>query len=529
MSILYEKTNYNPLVIIRVAVYIRFSSHKQADSYSVEYQKEECMKYIENRGYKFVCYYIDEAKTAKKTAGRDALEKMLSDAGKNKFDKIIVYSFSRSFRNTRDALNTNFDLMENYGIVIESVIEPVDMTSPHGKFSATNLFSMHELQSNITAAHVKSGMNMAAIQGYYLGGYVPYGYDLYETGEFTRGKPRKKYIINEKEAENVREMFRLYAENFSLNFIQQAMKERGVIGRKGKVISFQTICRILRNVFYIGIRKYEIKGYEKIYLPETVPIIIDMQTWQTVQQRHREYKEAMPVKPRKTKRLYALTGKLVCAKCGAHLTGTYKGNKRNEKWSYSYYHCTNKKGRNTCDLLNIRKDFVETFCLNEIKSKILNPESIQNIAAFILSKATETPQDIKAEQSKLTRRKNQLMENIQAARKKEIEAKEEKDEIEMQISQNIISDYKQEVKQINEKLDALANMSEAEITHDSIEQYLNHLLNSAESTDENVIKSLFDKLIEKLLFMTIKLLFILSSIFMPNMGITYRMGNRSLV
>lgn len=377
MSILYESTVDKVFVLVRAAVYIRFSSHKQADSFSIEYQKEECLRYIEAKGYKFVKFYIDEAKTAKKTAGREQLEQMISDAGKDKFDKIIVFSFSRSFRNTRDALNYNHDLMEQYGIIIESVIEPVDMTSPHGKYSATNLFSMHELQSNITAAHVKSGMNISARQGYYLGGYVPYGYDLYETGEFTRGKPRKKFKINEEEAENVREMFRLYAQNFSLTFIQQTMKDKSVKGRKGKVISYQTICRILRNVFYIGIREYKIKGYEKIYLPDTVPVIIDMNTWNAVQQRHADYKETMPVAPRQTKRLYALTGKLVCAKCGAHLTGVYKGSKRKESWSYSYYHCTNKKGRNTCDLLNIRKDFVETFCLQEIKKHILNPESIK--------------------------------------------------------------------------------------------------------------------------------------------------------
>lgn len=59
---------------IRACVYIRFSSQKQADSFSVEYQKEECLRYIENEGYTFVKFYIDEAKTAKKTAGREALE-----------------------------------------------------------------------------------------------------------------------------------------------------------------------------------------------------------------------------------------------------------------------------------------------------------------------------------------------------------------------------------------------------------------------------------------------------------------------
>lgn len=193
----------------RAVIYIRYSSHRQAESFSIEYQVSECTKFIELNDYELVGTYIDEAKSGKKTAGRDAFDSMIFDASQDKFDKIIVFSFSRSFRNTRDALNYNHELNEKYGIVIQSVIEPIDMTNPHGKFSGTNLFAMHELQADIIAAHVKSGMYFAAQQGYYLGGFVPFGYELFETGEMTRGKARKKYRPNESEAELVKEMFDL--------------------------------------------------------------------------------------------------------------------------------------------------------------------------------------------------------------------------------------------------------------------------------------------------------------------------------
>ena len=195
---------------------------------SIEYQQEECLKHIERKGYKFVGEYIDKAKTGKKTAGREALEEMLYDAGRNKFDRIIVFSFSRSFRNTRDALNTNHELMEKHNIAIESVIEPIDLTTAHGKFSGTNLFAMHELQSDIIAAHVRSGMYIAAKQGYYLGGPVPFGYGTYETGEFTRGKARKKYCINEEEAEVVKLIFQMYADGFSVIYIRDELQNRDI-------------------------------------------------------------------------------------------------------------------------------------------------------------------------------------------------------------------------------------------------------------------------------------------------------------
>lgn len=497
MSIDYSNSEKENAHNIRAAVYIRFSSHKQIGSFSVDYQKEECLKYIENKGYRFTKFYIDEAKTGKKTAGREALEQMLVEAGRNKFDRIVVYSFSRSFRNTRDALNYNHELMEKYDINIESVIEPVDMRSPHGKYGATNLFAMHELQSNVTAAHVKSGMNVGAQNGYYLGGYVPLGYELYETGEIARGKPKKKYRVNEAEAVIIKDIYEMYSAYYSLNYIQQEMKKRNVYGRKGKIISLQTIYNILRNPFYIGIRDYKIKGYERIYLENAVPIIIERRLWNAVQERHREYKENHPVIPRKTKRLYALTGKLVCAKCGAHLTGVYKGNKRKENWSYAYYHCTNKKGRNTCDLLNIRKDFIEKYCLDQIKKHILNPEKITEIAAEIVAQNKNQPLQISSEKKQLEKRKAELNAFIKEANKKEIEAKAKKDRIEIESVQDIILDYKAELTHIYEVLERLQDIEETTVTEESVEKFLYGLLKDADNSDPQIIKALFDKLIEK--------------------------------
>lgn len=244
----------------KAVIYIRYSSHKQDQSFSIEYQVSECTRFISTQGYELVDTYVDKAKTGKKVAGRGAFDKMIRDAANKKFDKIIVFSFSRSFRNTREALNYNHELYEKYGIVIQSVIEPIDMTNPHGKFSGTQLFAMHELQSDITAAHVRSGMYIAAQQGYFLGGYVPYGYEVYGTNEFTRGKERKKYRPNEKEAAIVREMFDLYADGFSLNFVQRHVRDLGVLGRRGEVMGLQTVARILKNPFYIGTREYAIKG-----------------------------------------------------------------------------------------------------------------------------------------------------------------------------------------------------------------------------------------------------------------------------
>ncbi len=478
--------------MIRAVIYIRFSSKQQAESFSIEYQQEECLKYIERQGYKYIGEYIDKAKTGKKTAGREALEEMIYDAGRDKFDRIIVFSFSRSFRNTRDALNTNHELMEKHGIAIESVIEPIDLTTAHGKFSGTNLFAMHELQSDILAAHVKSGMYVAAKQGYYLGGTVPFGYSLYETGEFSRGKARKKYCVNEEEAEIIKLVFKMYADGFSTVYIRDELQKRDIRSkRNGGFIPNQTIGRMFHNVFYIGIREFEIKGYDPLYIENAVPAIIDAETWNAVQDRLKN-QDNTP-RPRRTKRFYPLTGKIVCARCGGHYCGKYAKGRKQNGHGYTRYICYTKSNHGTCKSININKDVLEEYCIAQIKKHILTPEKIKEIAAFIVSQTDSTPALVKEEFEAAEKRKRKVMDAVKALRVQQIEA----DEVTKEINAELIADYSKELSQLNEKLARLESIEESVISEDTVIELLNDCALKIDSSDPQILKTVFDKLIEK--------------------------------
>lgn len=476
---------------IRAVIYIRYSSHRQDGSFTVEAQHDECMRHIERKGYKFIRQYVDTAKSGKKVAGREAFDEMINDAHAGLFDKIIVFTFSRAFRNTKDALNYNADLKEKCNVVIESVVEPVDMDSPHGKFSATNLFAMHELQSDIIAGHVKAGMYYAAQEGYYLGGTVNYGYELYGTGEFSRGKERKKYRINEAEAENVRDMFRYYADGFSLDYIQQIMKARGVKGRRTDTpVALTTLARMLKAPFYIGTRTYKVDGYPPIDLPNSVPAIIDEETWQRVQARHKDNK---PAPRKKQKRLYPLTGKIYCAKCGAHMHGNMKTDARYNK-AYTYYSCANKKGNKTCDCRNIRKDELEAFCVREIKKHILNDEAIKQIADHIAAIVGKAPDDVRNEINKLSRRRKELAEAI-----KKLVKKNALGEMPDDVYREASADFNTEIAEIDLQLMQLEAVERQAITAPVVVEYLQGMLKDIESTDGHILKSVFDKLIDKII------------------------------
>ena len=476
---------------IRAVIYIRYSSHRQDGSFTVEAQHDECMRYLERKGYKFIRQYVDTATTGKKVAGREAFAEMIHDAHNGLFDRIVVFTFSRAFRNTKDALNYNAELKEDCGVVIESVVEPVDMDSPHGKFSATNLFAMHELQSDIIAGHVRSGMYYAAQEGYYLGAQVPHGYELYGTGEFSRGKERKKYKVNEDAAADVREMFRLYANGYSLDYVQRELHRRGVKGSiSGKLIGMQTMCRMLRNEFYIGIRKFNVKGYPPLYIENAVPAIVDMETWNKVQARHVENKPS-PRESKRVKRLYPLTGKVFCAKCGGHMHGQTKGISKG--YPYSYYSCANKKGNKTCDCKNIRKDELEAYCIQEIKKYILNADAMQQIAEHIVDIIGKAPNDIKNEIKRISHRRKELAEAV-----KKLAKKNALNEMPDDVYREAVADFNIEIAEIDLQLVQLEAVEKNAITAPAILEYLQEMFDDIDSTDPHVMKSIFDRVIDKI-------------------------------
>lgn len=480
---------------IRAVIYIRYSSHRQDGSFTVEAQHDECMRYLERKGYKFIRQYVDTAKSGKKVAGREAFDEMISDAHRGMFDRIVVFTFSRAFRNTKDALNYNFDLKEKCGVVIESVVEPVDMDSPHGKFSATNLFAMHELQSDIIAGHVKSGMYYAAQEGYYLGGTVNYGYELYGTGEFSRGKERKKYRINEAEAENVREAFRLYTEGYSIDYVHAEMVRRGVMGRRSKKpIGIQSLVRMLKNEFYIGTREYTVAGYPPLNIKNAVPAIIDESTWSKIQERHKENRP-QPRQSKKTKRLYPLTGKVHCGLCGSHMHGETKFQRNgSEKMAYSYYVCSDKKSNKTCNARNIRKDELEAYCINEIKQHILNDEAMQRIAEHIVEIVGKAPDNVKKEIKKLSRRRSELAEALKKLVKKNVLG-EMPDDVYRETS----ADFNTEIADIDLQLMQLEAVEKHAITVPAVLDYLHKMFADIDTTDPHVLKSIFDKLVDSVI------------------------------
>ena len=474
---------------IRTGLYARYSDTKQDDGYSIEYQLSECQDYLGKQGLSLTKTYIAQAISGTKVAGREAFHELIHDVKNGLIDVVIVYKFSRMFRNAYESHKYR-KLFKKHGVRLISVTQQVDDDTSAGQLMIGVMANIDEYQSAVISDHVKSAMREMVSNGFFAGGTVPYGYKL-EAVQHGK-KTRKKYVPDEFESRIVKELFEMYADNYSLRYLQTYLKDKGAFTRQGKYFSIQTICRMLRNDFYIGILRYNAQGHEPIIVTDLIPPIIDKALWDKVQQRHTRQKN---VNPRKHKELYSLTGKIHCAYCGNHFFGIRSGSVQNgKKYDYKYYVCSESKGYRTCSCKRIRKDYLEDVVMQEIKKHILNEKAIYQIANDILQSLNSNPKDQKDKLRQLKTEQSAIKEEM----KELIDLRAKKLISDIYLAENI-REKEVKLQEIEQQIYGIEQQTKNTISHAMIVDYLNKMLSIADTTDDEVLKTIFDNFVESII------------------------------
>lgn len=472
----------------RTGIYGRYSDTKQDDGFSIEYQLTECQAYLDKNSMPLTKAYIDQAITGTKVAGREAFHELIHDVKNGLIDVIVVYKYSRIFRNAYESHKYR-KLFKKHGVKLISVTQTVDDETSSGQLMIGVMANIDEYQSAVISDHVKSAMREMVSEGFFAGGTVPYGYKL-EVIQHGK-KVRKKYVPDEFESKIVNKIFELYADNYSLRYLQTYLKDNGAFTRRGKYFSIQTIARMLRNDFYIGILRYSAQGHEPIVVHDIIPPIIDKELWDRVQYRHSRQKD---VRPRKRKDLYALTGKIKCANCGSHYFGIRSGSTQNgKKYDYKYYVCSQSKDYHTCSCKRIRKDYLEGITMREIKRHILNEKSIYSIANEMLLILGENPTEQK---SKLKQLKSQSS-SLKSEMKELIDLRAKKIVNDSFLAEHI-KEKETELQEIEQQIYNIERQTKSTLTHSMIVDYLNKMLSISDDTDDEVLKTIFDKFVDSI-------------------------------
>ena len=376
---------------MKAAIYARYSSDNQREE-SIDAQIRAITDFAMNNGYTITCTYVDEALSAK-SDNRPRFLQMIDDAKTGKFEVILCHKLDRFARNRYDSAFYKKLLKEN-GVRLISVLENFD-DSPESIILESVLEGMAEYYSANLAREVMKGLKENALECKHTGGKPPFGYDV---------DPNKRYIINKKESEAIKEIFDRTVRKETTGSIVQWLNSNGYRTKYGTLFNTGTINNIIRNEKYMGTYVYgknkrikengilkDIPNNDVIKIENGIQSIVSKETWK---QANSIYDERIlrPGDGAKAKEIYLLSGIIKCGQCGKAMSGNkvYSGRGKNLRITYR---CSTRKKNGCCNAKEIRKDLVEDIVLTEIE-RICCPENINKIVDYVCSEAAKELNEI---------------------------------------------------------------------------------------------------------------------------------------
>ncbi len=148
----------------RVALYARVSTNNRQDP---ETQLLALREYAKARRLEVFAEYVDVGISGSKDS-RPALNSLMADARKRRFDTVLVARFDRFARSTRH-LVLALEEFNALGVDLISLSESVDTSTPMGKMVYTVIAAVAELERSLIRERVIMGLQRARVEGKRLG------------------------------------------------------------------------------------------------------------------------------------------------------------------------------------------------------------------------------------------------------------------------------------------------------------------------------------------------------------------------
>jgi DNA invertase Pin-like site-specific DNA recombinase len=150
---------------MRTALYARVST--VGNGQSPEMQLAELREYCARRGWEIAGEYVDSGVSGTKDS-RPALNRLMADAHKRRFDIVCVWKFDRFARSVSHLLRA-LETFKALGIEFCSYSEQLDTSTPAGKMVFTVLGAVAELERSLIVERVRAGLRHARAKGKRLG------------------------------------------------------------------------------------------------------------------------------------------------------------------------------------------------------------------------------------------------------------------------------------------------------------------------------------------------------------------------
>lgn len=222
--------------------YIRVSTQKQGEQgVSLEAQRDAIIRFAQRNNIVIMRWFEERVTAAKR--GRPVFAEVFRMLRNREAQGLVIHKVDRSARNLWDWAQLGF-LIDD-GIDVRFAGEDVDMRTTGGRLSA-------DVQA-VIAAHYTRNLREEAKKGIYgrlKNGIYPFAAPLgyLDAGA---GKPKTPDPVR---APMVRQVFESYASGrHTLRTLQEELNRRGLRTRRGGDVALNTVSRMLRNTFYIGI------------------------------------------------------------------------------------------------------------------------------------------------------------------------------------------------------------------------------------------------------------------------------------
>lgn len=382
------------------ALYVRVSTKYQVDKDSLPFQKKKLKEYLKFLGIKNFVIFEDDGYSAKNT-DRPQYQKMMSGIRRGEFSHLVVWKVDRISRNLLDFASMYNELKQSK-VTFISLNEQFDTSTAIGEAMLKIILVFAELERQMTAERVTGIMIDRAESGLWNGGHVPFGYKLPDNVDFP--------IPDEEESKIVHLIFDKYEETKSCVQVSRWLNNHGIKGKRGGEWTSKLIHDFIRNPFYIGTYRYNVRESargqlkpeeEWVVRPDNhIGIIEKEQFFRCNGIMDENASTRNTAEFRDTEHVHTFSGLLRCAACGSGMQAA-KDRPRENGFRPSVYRCNRRARMLDCDsktiseitlgpfVLNyianmsrIQKNFKDIKSLDKMKNELLRGEEFKDIISI---------------------------------------------------------------------------------------------------------------------------------------------------
>lgn len=397
------------------ACYCRLSCDDDldGDSNSIRNQKMLLQKYADENHLRNVRFYVDDGFSGSNFERPD-FKRMMSDVEDGKISTVVVKDMSRFGRDhILVGYYTKYYLAEA-DVRFIAIYDQVDSEKNPDDDITPFKNILNEMYAKDCSKKIKAVFKAKGNSGKHLASVPPLGYKK-------DPNDKEKWIIDEKGAEIVREIFKLCVQGFGPTQIARILTERGIdtpavylhknglptalkLNERSNIWSPTSIGHILADVSYLGhtvnfkfhkksyksSRRIQTKKEDWVIFEDTQEAIIDKQTFETVQ-KIRQVKR----RPTDMGEMSPLSGLVYCADCGKKMYLCRCSTTKQKE----YFNCSSyrKQLKKTCTSHQITVEALSVLVQDDLRRTIYFAQQQREMFLQTLRKnaATRTEKELK--------------------------------------------------------------------------------------------------------------------------------------